>query len=231
MMQTNIDSLEIQRDYFNNLNRDIDDSANRLREGISMETRAELARSNAQNQQAFADLDANVWDAANRNRLEVADDTRGVLASMRTDLNRSIQAQTGEVIDAGSIASQAINRRLEELAGLANMNLDVANMNLTQDILALPLKRGGANNEKSNLQKETIVNQLDNPNVSDAQRKYFESSLVALNEPSKKGNTEKRNDTDEEPYLIILCVLLVGVVKDLHLLLSFLKHLHQFQHL
>jgi len=199
MMNTNIESLEIQRDYFNNLNREIDDSGNRLREGISMETRAELARSNAQNQQAFADLDANVWDAANRNRLEVADDTRGVLASMRTDLNRSIQVQTGEVIDAGSRISQAMNQRLEELAGLANMNLDVANTNLTQGILALPLKRGGANNEKSNLQRETIINQLDNPNISDAQRKYLESALVALNEPSKKGNTEKRNDTDEEP--------------------------------
>jgi len=192
MMNTNIESLEIQRDYFNNLNRDMDDSANRLREGISMETRAELAQYNAQNQQAFADLDANVWDAANRNRLEVADDTRGVLANMRTDLNRSIQAQTGEVIDAGSRISQAMNQRLEELAGLANLNL-------TQGILALPLKRGGANNEKFNLQRESIITQLDNPNISDAQRKYLESALVALNEPSKKGNTEKRNDTDEEP--------------------------------
>jgi len=155
MMNTNLESLEIQREYFDGLNKDMGDSADNLRR-------------------------------------QIAGDTRNALGYIRNDLNRSIQAQTGEVIDAGSRISQAMNQRLEELAGLANLNL-------TQGILALPLKRGGANNEKFNLQRESIITQLDNPNISDAQRKYLESALVALNEPSKKGNTEKRNDTDEEP--------------------------------
>jgi len=151
MMNTNIESLKIQREYFEDLNRDMGDSANNLRR-------------------------------------QIAGDTRNALGN----ISRSIKAQTGEVIDAGSAISQAMNQRLEELANIGNINL-------TQGILALPLKRGGGKNEKNNLQRESIITQLDNPNISDAQRKYLESALVALNEPSKKENTEKRNDTDEEP--------------------------------
>jgi len=113
MMNTNIESLEIQRDYFNNLNRDMGDSANRL-------------------------------------RVEVVDDTRNALGNMRTELNRTIRGQSEEVIDTAARTSQAMNLRLEELTNLANINT-------TQDILVLPLKRGGGKNEKYNLQRETIT--------------------------------------------------------------------------
>jgi len=41
---------------------------------------------------------------------------------------------------------------------------------MTQGILALPLKRGGGQNQEYNLQRETIIDQLDNPNLSQAQR-------------------------------------------------------------
>jgi len=118
MMNTNIESLEIQRDYFDGLNRDMGDSADNLRR-------------------------------------QIAGDTRNVLGN----INRSIQEQTGEVIDAGSRISQAMNQRLEELTNIGNINL-------TQGILALPLKRGGGKNEKNNLQRETIIKQLKNPNLS-----------------------------------------------------------------
>ena len=43
-----------------------------------------------------------------------------------------------------------MNLRLEELTNLTNINT-------TQGILALPLKRGGGKNEKYNLQRETIT--------------------------------------------------------------------------
>ena len=71
-------------------------------------------------------------------------------------MSRSIQAQTGEVIDSSKRISQAMNQRLEELTNIGNINL-------TQGILALPLKRGGGKNEKNNVQKETIIQQLANP--------------------------------------------------------------------
>jgi len=157
MMNTNIESLEIQRDYFNNLNRNMGDSVNRL-------------------------------------RAEVVDDTRNALGNMRTELNRTIRGQSEEVIDAAARTSQAMNLRLEELTNLANINT-------TQGILALPLKRGGGKNEKNNLQRETIIQQLDNPNLSQAQRSYLESSLVATQEASKLGEKPQKiqdNDTTDE---------------------------------
>ena len=42
MMNTNIESLEIQRDYFDGLNRDIGDSADNLRKQIAGDTRNAL---------------------------------------------------------------------------------------------------------------------------------------------------------------------------------------------
>jgi len=154
-----------------------------------------MMKTNIENSQyqtdLVTDMNSNMNNSSNRLRMEVADDTRN--GNMRTEMNRTIRTQSEEVIDAASRTSQAMNLRLEELTNLCNINM-------TQGILALPLKRGCGKNEKYNLQRETIIDQLNNPNSSQAQRNYLESSLVATQETSKMGeNPHKNKDTDEEP--------------------------------